>query len=140
MSLKSALQDLKETTLSAVTGLLGKLAYLASLRGGQGRYEHWGMENVHGSESSERALRQAHMEVVTRLLRTPLPSLVEDLKESSQGSGVAGLEYVEKMRGRFQDLLPEGRHNTPVSAHLNSILVALSSLEKNRGRATRSTS
>jgi hypothetical protein len=38
MSLKSALQDLKETTLSAVTGLLGKLAYLASLRGGQGRY------------------------------------------------------------------------------------------------------
>jgi hypothetical protein len=140
MSLKSALQDLKETTLSAVTGLLGKLAYLASLRGGQGRYEHWGMENVHGSESSERALRQAHMEVVTRLLRTPLPSLVEDLKESSQGSGVAGLEYVEKMRGRFQDLLPEGRHNTPVSAHLNSILVALSSLERNRGRATRSTS
>jgi hypothetical protein len=140
MSLKSALQDLKETTLSAVTGLLGKLAYLASLRGGQGRYEHWGMENVHGSESSERALRQAHMEVVTRLLRTPLPSLVEDLKESSQGSGVAGLEYVEKMRGRFQDLLPEGRHNTPVSAHLNSILVALSSLERYRGRATRSTS
>jgi hypothetical protein len=129
MSLKSALQDLK-----------GKLAYLASLRGGQGRYEHWGMENVHGSESSERALRQAHMEVVTRLLRTPLPSLVEDLKESSQGSGVAGLEYVEKMRGRFQDLLPEGRHNTPVSAHLNSILVALSSLERYRGRATRSTS
>jgi hypothetical protein len=140
MSLKSALQDLKETTLSAVTGLLGKLAYLASLRGGQGRYEHWGMESVHGSESSERALRQAHMEVVTRLLRTPLPSLVEDLKESSQGSGVAGLEYVDKMRGRFQDLLPEGRHNTPVSAHLNSILVALSSLERNRGPATRSTS
>ena len=61
MSLKSALQDIKETTLSAVSGLLGKLAYLASLRGGQGRYEHWGMESIHGPESSERALRQAHM-------------------------------------------------------------------------------
>jgi hypothetical protein len=140
MSLKSALQDLKETTLSAVSGWLGKLAYLASLRGGQGRYEHWGMESVHGAESSARALRQAHMEVVTRVLRTPLPSLLEDLKASSESSGVAGSEYVEEMRGRFDDLLPEGRQNTPVSTHLNSILVALSSLERNRGRATRSTS
>ena len=140
MSLKSALQDIKETTLSAVSGLLGKLAYLASLRSGQGRYEHWGMESVHGVESSARALRQVHMEVVTRVLRTPLPSLMEDLKQSSEGSGVAELEYVEEMRGRFRDLLPEGRQNTPVSTHLNSILVALSSLQRNRGRATRSTS
>jgi len=140
MSLKSALQDIKETTLSAVSGWLGKLTYLASLRCGQGRYEHWGMESVHGVESSARALRQAHMEVVTRVLRTPLPSLLEDLKQSSESSGVAGSEYVEQMRGRFTDLLPEGRQNTPVSTHLNSILVALSSLERNRGRATRSTS
>jgi len=140
MSLKSALQDIKETTLSAVSGLLGKLSYLASLRGGQGRYQHWGMESVHGVESSERALRQAHLEVMAKVLRCPLPSLVEDLKESSQASGIAGLEYVEKMRGHFEDLLPEGRQNTPASTHLNSILAALSSLERNRGRATRSTS
>jgi hypothetical protein len=112
MSLKSALQDIKETTLSSVSGWLGKLVYLASLRRGLGRYEHW---------------------------RTPLPSLLEDLKESSQNSGVETSEYVEEMRGRFDDLLPEGRQNTPVSTHLNSILVALSSLERNRGRATRST-
>ena len=140
MSLKSALQDIKETTLSAVSGLLGKLSYLASLRGGQGRYQHWGMEIVHGAESSERAMRQAHMEVMAKVLRTPLPSLMEDLKQSSQASGIAGLEYVEGMRGHFEDLLPEGRQNTPASSHLNSILVALSSLERNRGRATRSTS
>jgi len=140
MSLKSALQDIKETTLSAVSGLLGKLSYLASLRGGQGRYEHWGMQSVHGVESSERALRQAHLEVMARVLRTPIPSLMEDLKQSSQASGIASQEYVEKMRRRFDDLLPEGRENSPASTHLNSILVALSSLERNRGRATRSTS
>ena len=140
MSLKSALQDIRETTLSAVCGLLGKLTYLASLRGGQGRYEHWGMENVHGAESSEKALHQAHMEVMAKVLRMPLPSLAEDLKESSQSSGIARADYVEKMRRRFEDLLPEGRQNTPASSHLNSILVALSSLERNRGRATRSAS
>ena len=140
MSLKSALQDIKETTLSAVSGLLGKLSYLASLRGTQGHYQHWGMELVHGAESSERAIHQAHAEIMAKVLRTPLPSLVEDLKQSSQASGIAGLEYVEKMRGNFEDLLPEGRQNTPASSHLSSILVALSSLERNRGRATRSTS
>ena len=140
MSLKSALQDIKETTLSAVSGLLGKLSYLASLRHGHGRYQHWGMETVHGAESSERAIRQAHAEVVARVLRTPLATLQGDLYLSSSDSGIAALDYVEEMRGNFNDLLPEGRKNTPASNHLSSVLLALSSLERNRGRATRSTS
>lgn len=140
MSLKSALQDIKETTLSAVAGSLGKLAYLASLRQGHGRYQHWGMEIVHGVESSERALRQAHSEVVSKVLRTPLTALQDDLKVSSCDSGIAAEDYIEQMRGRFKDLLPEGRQNSPTSNHLNSVLVALSSLEKHRGRATRSAS
>jgi hypothetical protein len=140
MSLKSALQDIKETTLSAVAGSLGKLSYLASLRRGEGRYQHWGMQAVHGVESSERAIRQAHAELVARVLRTPLAALQEDLKISSCDSGIAAVDYVEEMRGHFNDLLPEGRQNSPASNHLSSVLLALSSLEKNRGRATRSTS
>src|ERR1051326_920540 len=88
MTLKSALQDVKETTLSAISGLLGKLSYLASLRR-HGRYNHWGMQIVHGEESSERALKAAHAEVVAGVLRTPLPALLEDLQESSRGRGVA---------------------------------------------------
>jgi hypothetical protein len=140
MTLKSALQDLKETTLAAVSGLLGKLVYLASLRRAQGRYEHWGMELVHGPESSERALKTAHAEIVAGVLRTPLASLAEDLDESSRAAGVAAQEYVEGMRSRFSDLLPGERLDSPAASHLNSVLLALSSLEKNRGRATRSIS
>jgi hypothetical protein len=140
MTLKSALQDVKETTLAAVSGLLGKLAYLASLRRGQGRYEHWGMEQVHGPDSTERALRTAHTEVVNGILRAPLESLVDDLDESSRGSGVAAHSYIESMRGRFDDLLPGERQDSPAASHLNSVLLALSSLAKNRGRATRSIS
>ena len=140
MTLKSALQDVKETTLAAVSGLLGKLAYLASLRRAQGRYEHWGMELVHGAESSERALRTAHAEIVAGVLRTPLESLVEDLQESSRGSGLDAKLYVEGMRDHFEELLPGERQDSAVATHLNSVLLALSSLEKNRGRATRSTS
>ncbi|MGA2101234.1 MAG: hypothetical protein ABSG34_09045 [Candidatus Sulfotelmatobacter sp.] len=140
MTLKSALQDVKETTLAAVSGLLGKLAYLASLRRPQGRYEHWGLESVHGPESSERALKTAHVEVVTGVLRAPLATLVEDLGESSRGSGIAAHAFVEKMREDFDDLLPAGRQESPAASHLSSVLVALSKLEKNRGRATRSIS
>jgi ElaB/YqjD/DUF883 family membrane-anchored ribosome-binding protein len=138
MTLKSALQDVKETTLAAVKGLLGKLAYLASLRRA-GRYEHWGMEAVHGTESSERALKTAHAEVVTGVLRTPLAKLVDDLEESSRGSGVAAGTYIERMRQRLEDLLPGERRDLSVAHHLNSVLQALSSL-KNRGRAIRSVS
>lgn len=140
MTLKSALQDVKETTLAAVSGLLGKLAYLASLKRSKGRYEHWGMELVHGPESSERALRAAHAEVVAGILRAPLASLLEDLDESSRNHGVAAQSYLEGMRERFEDLLPGERQDSPVASHLNSVLLALSNLEKNRGRATRSIS
>lgn len=140
MTLKSALQDIKETTLSAISGLLGKLSYLASLRRGHGRYEHWGMQIVHGEDASERALKTAHGEVVARVLQTPLGELLEDLKESSQSCGVPPQAYVEQLRDRFDALLPEGRHETPASTHLNSVLLALSHLQQNRERATRSTS
>lgn len=140
MTLKTALQDVKETTLSAITGCLAKLSYLGSLRKAHGRYEHWGMEFVHGQESSERALRTAHTEVVSNILRTPLASLEQDLKESCRGTGIAAQQYAEQMRARLDELVPEGRQNSAASNHLNSVLLALSNLEKNRGRAIRSTS
>jgi hypothetical protein len=140
MTLKSALQDVKETTLAAVSGLLGKLAYLASLRRRQGRYEHWGMELIHGPESAERALKTAHTEVVADVLRTPLESLVADLEESSRATGVAASAFVEGMREHLDELLPGDDHASPAATHLSSVLLALSRLEKNRGRATRSIS
>ena len=140
MTLKSALQDVKETTLAAVSGLLGKLVYLASLHHAQGRYQHWGMELVHGPESSERALKTAHTEVVAGVLRAPLSSLLEDLKQSSHDGGIVPQAYVEGMRERFEDLLPGERLDSPAASHLSSVLLALSSLEKHRGRATRSIS
>jgi hypothetical protein len=140
MTLKSALQDVKETTLAAVSGLLGKLAYLASLRRGQDGYQHWGMSLVHGAESSERAMKTAHAELVGDVLRAPLATLANDLEESSRNSGLSARAYVEGMQGQIEDLLPGSRKDSPAASHLSSVLLALSSLEKTRGRATRSTS
>ncbi len=138
MTLKSALQDLRETTLAAVSGLLAKLAYLGSLRR-EGGYLHWGMSLVHGEEASNRALKAAHTEVLSSVLRTPISDLVEDLLESSRGSRQPAGACVESMREQFSELLPSPE-DTASARHLNSVLVALSSLEKTQKRATPSAS
>src|SRR5208283_3317672 len=139
MTLKSALQDLRQTTLAAVSGLLAKLAYLGSLRRREGGYLHWGMSLVHGEESSERALKAAHSEVLSTVLRTPIAGLVEDLRESSRDKQQTAEVFVDGMRKQFSELLPSSQ-DTASARHLNSVLVALSSLEKNRQRATPSAS
>jgi hypothetical protein len=139
MTLRSALQDLRETTLAAVSGLLEKLAYLGSLRHREGGYRHWGMSLVHGEEASDRALKAAHGEALSTVLRTPISALVEDVRESSQDSQQSAEAYVEGIREQFNDLLPSPQDAVSAS-HLNSVLVALSSLEKNQKRATPSTS
>lgn len=139
MTLKSALQDLRETTLAAVSGLLARLAYLASLRRREGGYKHWGLSLVHGEESSDRALKVAQTEVLSKVLRTPISELVEDLHESSQLSNTTAEGYVEGMRQQFSELLPSPE-DTAAAAHLNSVLIALSTLEKNQKRATPSIS
>ncbi len=139
MTLKSALQDVRETTLAAISGLLAKLSYLASLRRRDGGYAHWGMSSLHGQDSSEKALKTVHGEVLSSVLRTPISALVEDLHQSSQESGQTARGYVEGMRGQFDELLPE-QPDDASARHLNSVLAALSSLEKDPKDATRSTS
>ena len=139
MTLKSALQDLRETTLAAISGLLGKLSYLASLRRREGGYLHWGLSLVHGEESSEGALRAAQTEALSNVLRTPISELVEDLRESNRNSDKTAEGYVENMREQFTELLPSA-DDAASAAHLNSVLIALSSLEKAQKPATPSTS
>ena len=129
MTLKSALQDLRETTLAAISGLLAKLAYLASLRNREGGYLHWGLALLHGEEASDRPLKAAHTEVLSTVLRTPISELVEDLRDSSQNSAETAGAYVEGMRQQFNELLPSPQ-DTVSARHLNSVLVALSSLER----------
>jgi hypothetical protein len=140
MTLKSALEDLKQNTLAKLSGLLAKLTYLASLRRGSEHYEHWGMKSVHGAESAERALSSAHAEIVAAILKTPLAALEEDLEISRAAKAMSAAAYVKDMRDHFDDLLPVGRKDAPSVSHLNSVLATLLSLAKHPRPATRSTS
>lgn len=134
MTLESALRDVRETTLAAISGLLAKLRYLGSLHCHEGGYRHWGMAQVHGEESSERALKAAHSEVLSTVLRTPISDLQEDLFDSTRATQETASACLEDMRKQFSQLLPAP--DAASARHLNSVLVALSSLEKNRKAAT----
>ena len=140
MTLKSALQDVRETTLAAVSGLLGKLLYLASLRFGSGGYQHWGMAQLHGAEASEKALKTAHGEVLAGVLWAPLASLTEDLEETGRSRGMRPETHIKEMRSQFENLLPGDRKDSPSATHLSSVLTALSHLEASEERATPSIS
>lgn len=140
MTLKSAIEDLRETTLAAISGVLGKLAYLGSLRRREnGGYQHWGMNLLHGEEAADRALKTAHSEVLSTVLRTPMADLVSDLQECSHENKTSAGAFVDGMQAQFENLVPQ-QQDRASARHLSSVLVALSSLQKSRKRANRSTS
>ncbi len=134
MTLKSAFEDLTETTLHPISGMLGKLDYLSSLRGATGYYEHWGLGRVHGELAAQRALAEAHRSMLSGILRSPLQKLVEDLELSSQPKGITPAVYLQNLRLRTDLLPPEP--GAASARHFNSVLHALSSLAQTHGGAT----
>src|SRR2546429_1724588 len=98
MTLKSALDDVLKTTLAAVSGIIGKLEYIAGLRDGNKKYTHWGLQRLHGEEATQQALAEAHRLFFLNILRAPLRMLKEDLKQSSDAQQAAPHEYAERDR------------------------------------------
>lgn len=127
MTLISALEDLQETTLRAVTGCLRKLEYVAGLRNQAGTYAHWGLVRVHGEGTAEKALGQAHRELLSDVLSTPLRNLERDAQQSGELAGISADLYVKQLSGETASLLPASP-GAGTARHLSSVLHALSSL------------
>lgn len=131
MTIKSAFEDLSETTLSALTECLKKLEYLGGLRKSRGDYWHWGFSKLHGQGAARNAFQEAHRAAVSQVLSTPLRALLEDAKLSSAKSGMDAEQYLENLGKKKAELLP----NDPGAGsarHLSSVLHALLGLERNR--------
>jgi hypothetical protein len=136
VALRTALEDFEGTSLSAIPGLLGKLHYFAELHDGRGRYSHWGMGRVHGEEAARRAMRTSHAAVVTRVLRTPLRVLAEDLSSSASSAQVTALAFLSSLGNLTAQALPAGAVAASQS-HLMAVLHALSALVESQARASR---
>jgi hypothetical protein len=134
MRLQSALEDLTNTTLEAVSGTLGKLNYLSSLRGGSA-YIHWGLAKVYGDAAAQEALTQAHKGIFAKVLRMPLPDLLEDLQECSKAAGLSPGAYLKTLSEREAMLVPFNP-GSGSAKHFSSVLGALLALQKSRRAAT----
>lgn len=129
MTLKSAFEDLSQTTLGALSDCLQRLEYLGGLRRLRGGYWHWGFSKVHGEAAAKRAFHEAHRAAVSEVLRTPLRTLLRNAESNSKNAGVEPEGYLEKL-GRAE-LLPDDP-GAGSARHLNSVLHALLGLERNR--------
>lgn len=128
MILNSALEDLRATTLKAVSGSLRRLEYFAGLRNAAGTYGHWGLARLHGERAANKALEQEHRSLVSKILSTPLRQVLGDVERSSQLAGMTPAQYVERLSQQFDLLPPEPGAGT--ARHFNSVLHALSILAK----------
>ncbi|MCU1271891.1 MAG: hypothetical protein JWN74_3185 [Acidobacteriaceae bacterium] len=131
MKLKSAFEDLSQTTLGAISGCLRRLEYLAGLRQLRGEYWHWGFSKLHGEPAAKKAFYEAHRAAVSEVLCTPLRTLLNDVESSSRGLGVDAEKFLEGLKEKKAGLLPSDP-GAGSARHLSSVLHALLGLERNR--------
>ncbi len=83
---EAAISDSWRRTLSGIPTLIGRVAYLASLRNANtGVYEHFGISQRIGEEEADRVLRRSHMAVFQEWLCYGLGSQKEELEEYLSG-------------------------------------------------------
>jgi hypothetical protein len=106
MSVADSLEIFVKKTLAVVPGLWHKLAYLAALRKDSGEYEHWGLSKRYGHEATRSALGSAHSGVFIDLLRKPVSTLLEEVKENAAEKNLPEKEYVEELWLSRQPMTP----------------------------------
>jgi hypothetical protein len=129
--LTSAFEDFEGRTLSAVPGLLGKLRYVAHLCDSSRTYSHWGLEKVHGGDAAGKAMRSSQRTLLTRILRTPLRDLADDLQRSAAAAEMKDLDFLSTLERPVRNDLPVQNFRAS-EKHFMSVLHTLSALAQNR--------
>src|SRR5262249_32342193 len=132
----SALEDLLDRTLQAVSGLWGKFHYVSGLRDAVGRYEHWGFVRTHGELSAQAAFAKAHSDLFSQILRAPLAELLEDIELAAGKMSVTTDEFIKRIRGAAWQAIPQNPAGG-TRAHFNSVLDALSLVHMARKNSIR---
>ena len=125
MRLRSPLEDFEANTLAAVPGLLGKLHYIAALHDGEGAYDHWGLEKIYGTMAAQEAIDESHRMLLSKILKTPIAVLLDDLKTFSSSHQLATRQFISVLDS--PQSLPKPRTRA-AQLHFKSVLHALSAL------------
>lgn len=134
MRLRSAFEDVTETTLAALAGDLQRLEYLSTLLGDDQTYDHWGLTRTYGKQASQEALEQAHRKTLNRVLAQPLRVLLSEMQ--AMGAKEDLREYLSELQEQGTRLLPQNAGKAS-GLHLKSVLHALSALLHSEPPASR---
>ena len=129
----SPFEDFKLRTLSAISGLWGRLLYIAELRSEDGNYEHWGHSRLHGEDRSREALAHAHSELYIELLRTPISELAKELETVEDDNGPASA--ARRIAENATKAVPANLHGGS-PRHFSSVVLAVSLLDSDRRAST----
>ncbi|HJW98877.1 MAG TPA: hypothetical protein VJ453_01895 [Terriglobales bacterium] len=123
--LRTALEE-AFSTLTAISGNLARLAYLASLQKSPGVYSHWGLARDYGARAVSNAFKQTHRLVLENMLQTDLAELEGELAMHAEDTGGSRTESLRNLLS-FQTATPttSGKH---VEAHLTYVFASLQAL------------
>jgi hypothetical protein len=127
MPLLSPSEDFTRRTLCRISGLLSRLSYIASLRDEEGNYCHWGLARTHGAVAATEAMRRAHFELLTEVLRAPLSQLMREVDDPQQAAPGAPQVLLKKSTP-LRAIVPSGAHAATLS-HAKATILALRALE-----------
>jgi len=128
MTLLCALDDFVLRTLAFVSGNWAKLRYISGLRAQQGgHYIHWGLARKYGENAAQKAIEEAHRNVLIDLLRTPVRELIGDAQSSAAGVDQPLAQYLQEVSRDSADLLPK-RVGGAAASHFTAVVQALARL------------
>ena len=125
----SAFEDFVKRTLHFLQGTWSKVNYIRELRDADGRYKHWGLAQIHGEETTQKAIADIHSELYLQLLSTPLPELFEQLGLSAEDADCSARELAEQLYRQKERITPDDlRGGAP--EHLKAVLLITDLLTK----------
>lgn len=77
-----AADDFKNRSLAVLPTLLERLAYICSLQTQDGTYRHWGLTRAFGHRVAFETIYNAHLEMATELVQTPLRDIYREFQEA----------------------------------------------------------
>lgn len=115
-------------SVSAVSGNLARLSYLASLQVEPGVYQHWGLAREYGEEEVSAAFKRSHRLVLENVLQTDLSELAGELEVHAEDLGESKAETLQHLLDSpFVNPFASAPH---IDGHLKFVFEALRTLAR----------
>jgi len=88
------------------------------------------LEKVHGRDAADKAIRSSQRTLITRILRTPLRDLADDLERSAKAADMKDSDLLSTLEWPIDDVPVQNFRAS--EKHFISVLHTLSALAQNR--------